>query len=443
MSTADEIAPLAPPAGTESAAADVAAIDSAADTAYWQRRMLTSTIIGYALYYFVRQNMSVAMPVLEAQGIDKLRLGVFLTAHKLLYGVSKFINGIIGDRVNARWFMTTGLLICAVINFCFGLCSGVVALGLLWAANGWFQGMGYPPCARLITHWFPPKQLATKMGTWNISHSLGAGITVVMCGYLVTHNWRLCFFVPASIAFTGAIGLAFALRDTPESLGMPPMEGTEHVGDSNESTWVTLRRLVFTNPHIWLLSIANFFVYSVRYGILDWGPTFLKQARGIDLTNATWLVAAYEACGLVGMLFGGWVTDRVFGGRPARACLFYMMGCTVSVLLFWLLPNQRWLTSAALLCSAGFFVYGPQSLIGTAAANLATKRAAASAVGLTGFFGYLSSTVTGVGIGALVEQHGWNAGFLVYTACSVVGTLLFACCWTAKAHGYEMTSADA
>ena len=61
------------------------------------------------------------------------------------------------------------------------------------------------------------------------------------------------------------------------------------------------------------------------------------------------------------------------------------------LLLFWFMPNQSPLTSATLLCMIGFFVYGPQSLIGAAAANMATKRAAAAAVGLTGFFGYLST----------------------------------------------------
>jgi OPA family glycerol-3-phosphate transporter-like MFS transporter/OPA family sugar phosphate sensor protein UhpC-like MFS transporter len=373
---------------------------------------------------------------MEQEGISKTQLGAFLTAGGLLYGLSKFVNGIVGDRVNARWFMATGLAFCGVINILFGLSASVLAFGVLWATNGWFQGIGFPPCARLMTHWFPPHRLATMMGTWNISHSLGAGVIVVLCGYLVLYDWRLCFFVPGGIALAGAIGLAVFLRDTPESLGMPPIEGTAHSADSAESRFDSLRRLVFANPYIWLLSFANFFVYSVRYGILHWGPTFLKQARGIDLTSATWLVAAYEIFGLLGMLVGGWLTDRVFAGRAARASFFYMIMCTCSLLLFWLLPNQWWVTSAALLCMAGFFIYGPQSLIGTAAANLATKRAAASAVGLTGLFGYLSTAVSGVGIGALVEHHGWDAGFMVFFAGGVAGTLLFACCWKAKAHGY-------
>jgi OPA family glycerol-3-phosphate transporter-like MFS transporter/OPA family sugar phosphate sensor protein UhpC-like MFS transporter len=410
---------------------------------YWQRRILTSTIIGYALYYFVRKNLSVAMPAMQAEGIDKVQLGLFLTAHGVIYGVSKFANGIIGDRINARWFMPLGLAVCAVLNISFGLSTAVVVLGLLWTVNGWFQGMGYPPCARLMTHWFSPRELATKMGIWNISHSLGLGTVVVLCGYLVGYGWRLCFFVPAGIALAGAAWLAFWLRDTPESLGLPPIEGTADLQHEVEPVFSSLRRLVFANPHIWLLSIANFFVYSVRYGVTDWGPTFLKEARGIEIKNATWFVAGYEVFGLLGMLIGGWVTDRYFSGRATRVCLVYMSLCTVMLLLFWFLPNQTPLTSATLLCMIGFFVYGPQSLIGAAAANMATKRAAAAAVGLTGFFGYLSTVISGVGIGALVEHNGWDAGFLAFVFCGLVGTLLFAVCWNAKAHGYSEPSVAA
>jgi len=426
-------------ADDSSAIADLLAVadEQTATYRYWQRRTLISTIVGYALYYFVRKNLSVAMPVMEVElGFSKARLGGFLTAHGLLYGVSKFVNGMIGDRVNARWFMTSGLVICALINIQFGLSSSVMAFGLLWAANGWFQGIGFPPCARLMTHWFPPRRFASSMAIWNTSHSLGAVGVLILCGYLAPINWRLCFLVPAAIVLIGAVWLAITLRDTPESLGLPPVEETDPVCDDIEPPAESMARLAFANPFIWLLSFANFFVYIVRYGILDWGPTFLKQARGIELANASWLIAAFEIAGMLGMLSAGWITDRVFAGRAARACLVYMALCTVALLLFWILPDQTWYTSGALLCMAGFFVYGPQSLVGTAAANLATKRAAASAVGLTGLFGYASTIVTGIGIGWLVDRHGWDAGFLVYMIAGMAGMLLFAACWTAGAHGY-------
>jgi OPA family glycerol-3-phosphate transporter-like MFS transporter/OPA family sugar phosphate sensor protein UhpC-like MFS transporter len=381
------------------------------------------------------------MPVMEKTlGVTKTDLGLFLTLHGVLYGVSKFVNGFFGDRCHVRTFMVTGLVLSAIMNVCFGLSSAVAALGFFWMINGWFQGMGFPPCARAYTHWVPPQELATKMSIWNASTNIGAGLVVVMCGYLLKYsgNWQLCFFVPAAIAFLCSVFLWFALPDTPPSVGLPEVEGTQSktkAGDSNDWKAVAVK-YVFSNPYIWLLAVANFFVYTIRYAVLDWGPTLLTQAKHLQLTNAAWMVAAFEISGMIGALIGGWLTDRLFGGRGFRSCVFYMALAGVSILLFWKVAGESFWLNTLFLCCSGFFIYGPQCLISIAAANLATKRAAASAVGLTGLFGYASTTLSGVGLGKLVQTYGWNAAFIGLLIVAAIGTLACALGWNAKADGY-------
>src|ERR1022692_1464078 len=242
----------------------------------WELRMMVATIVGYTIFYFVRKNLSMAMPVMEKSlGISKADLGLFLTLHGVLYGVSKFVNGFFGDRCNVRMFMVTGLVLSAIVNVFFGLSSAVAALGIFWMINGWFQGMGFPPCARAFTHWVPPRELATKMSIWNASTNIGAGAVVVMCSYLLSYfgNWRLCFFVPAAIALLCSVFLWFVLPDTPPSVGLPEVQGTENkaaVGESEDWKAVAVK-YVFSNPYIWLLAVANFFVYTIRYAVLAWG----------------------------------------------------------------------------------------------------------------------------------------------------------------------------
>lgn len=422
----------------------------------WQRRVLISSIIGYATFYFVRKNLSIAMPVMESSlGIRKTQLGLFLTMHGLLYGVSKFANGFLGDRANARVLMVSGLAMSAILNVLFGFSSTVIALGLIWTLNGWFQGMGFPPCARLMSNWFSPKQLATKFSLWNMSHPLGGGLIVIICGYLVAINWRFCFFVPAALALACAVFLWFALPDTPPSVGLPEVEGTgpltsadaavpaqnpEQSGVANQKSSREFRLFVyehvFRNKYIWLVSFANFFVYIIRYAVLDWGPTLLTQSKHIKIAHAGWMVAGFEFFGLIGALIGGWLTDKYFGGRAVRVCLIYMMLAGVSIFLFWRIPGQSELSTAALLGAAGFFIYGPQCLLAVAAANLATKKAAATAIGLTSIFGYASTVLSGWGLGALVQHYGWNVAFEGLIIVAVFGSLLFALAWGAKAHGY-------
>src|SRR5436305_4885164 len=84
---------------------------------YYRPRILLWSLVGYAMFYFVRKNLPVAMPVMEQQlGITKTSLGLFLTLHGVLYGISKFANGFLADRLNARYFMAAGLLLSAMLN---------------------------------------------------------------------------------------------------------------------------------------------------------------------------------------------------------------------------------------------------------------------------------------------------------------------------------------
>ncbi|SHE64878.1 MFS transporter, OPA family, glycerol-3-phosphate transporter/MFS transporter, OPA family, sugar phosphate sensor protein UhpC [Mariniphaga anaerophila] len=405
---------------------------------YWRTRVLYTTMIGYVMFYFVRKNISIAMPAIEADlGISKADLGLFLTLHGVVYGISKFVNGFFGDQTNPRYFMALGLFLSASMSLLFGLSSGVLAFGIFWLLNGWFQGMGFPPCANSLTNWFSPSERGVKFAMWNTSHSIGAALVLLLNSFLVVYDWRYCFIVPAALAFVGVLFILNRHRDNPESLGLPPVEvyknekaevsveEEEEKGDFKRF----VRKHVFGNPAIWFLCLANFFLYTIRYAILDWGPTFLTEMKGVDLQKAGWLVAGYEGFGILGMLSSGWMMDKVFKGRGGRAALIYMAICSVAVFFFWKLPNESPFFYGILLCVVGFFIYGPQALVGIIAANLATKKAAATAIGLTGLFAYLSTVLSGWGLGYLVTHHGWSLGFLLLVISGVAATVFFAFTW--------------
>ena len=94
-----------------------------------QWRMLIATMVGYTLFYFMRKNFSFAMPGLEQDcGISKSMLGNFLFAGGIVYGISKFVNGFIGDRCNSRRMLCFGLLVCTLVNVAFGFAPQIAGL---------------------------------------------------------------------------------------------------------------------------------------------------------------------------------------------------------------------------------------------------------------------------------------------------------------------------
>ena len=86
-----------------------------------------------------------------------------------------------------------------------------------------------------------------------------------------------------------------------------------------------------------------------------------------------------------------------------------------------------------ILAISGFLIYGPQALLGVTAANIATKKAASSAVGLIGFMSYLSTIITGVGFGFLADRFGgWSWIFITMGGLAAVGTALILSIWGIK-----------
>ena len=421
----------------------------------WRTRQLVITFWAYAVYYFVRKNFSVAMPLLERDlHITKTDLGIFLTAHSILYGISKFANGYFADRSNARTFLAFGLMASALLNFGFGFVNTVTLMGVMWCLNGWFQGMGFPPCARVLSHWFAPAERGTKWGLWNASHMVGAAVILAWAGYLgKNYGYKAIFFAPAGVALLMALVILIFMRDTPGSVGLPEVE--EYFGTEEEQKAASephreaeekqndpefsdfLKRRVFGNPYVWLICLANFCVYVVRYGFLDWAPTFLSQVKNYQLDHATWLTAGFEIAGLVGSLLAGIITDRYFPKKRAPICVAYMLGTAVSIVVLWKMPPGSFIYDAIVLFAVGFMVYGPQFLVGVMTADIVTKRAAATAIGLTGLFGYGSSVLYGYGLGAMVDRHGWDAGFGMLAGIAVLGAIFFALCWNAGASDEE------
>ena len=413
--------------------------DEAVDRTYrrWRVRTMYSMMTGYALFYFVRKNFSMAMPAFGDEfGYTKTDLGWLLTLFSVLYGVGKLVNGTLADRANPRYFMAIGLLGSAAVNVAFGLSHSLFFFSAFWLMNAWFQSMGWPPCARLLTHWYGRRELGTWWGIWNASHQIGGAGIVLLAGYLVsTYGWRSAFYVPAALAAVAALFVLNRLRDTPRSLGLPPIEVYRgdvdaDVADAADDDPASIREILFhhvlNNRFVWLMSLANFFVYIVRIGMLDWAPTFLTEAKGSDLAQAGWQVAGFEIVGIFGGLAAGAISDRVFRGHRAPVNVIYMI-CLAFVLVgLWYLPAGHFWLDAALLMAIGFLVYGPQMLTSVAATDYASKKAAATATGMVGLFGYLGSAVCGVGTGWLVDNWGWNGGFALYLVSGLLGTLVFA-----------------
>ncbi len=402
----------------------------------WRIRILYSIIIGYTTFIFCRQNFNIAMPALMNYfEVTKTQLGWILTASSIVYGVGKLCNGFFSDRLNARIFMVVGLAFVGIITLLSGFTSNITSLGLLWIVNNWFQSMGWPPATRMLIYWYTSNELGMKWSIGATSNQIGGAITMIICGYLIdVYGWETAFIIPGTIALLISLFLFNRLRNSPSEVNLPvvevykecdiPLRGEDYLLMSQ------LIKIVFYNRLVWYVCFANMFIYIIRLGVIFWAPVFLHELKNSTIAQTGWQVASYDISGLIGGIVAGWMSDKIFQGRRGPVGSIFMFALAVVLILFWQIPNEYETCSMIILAFAGFFVSGPQVLIGIATVDFTNKQAVGTANGFSSLFGYLGAALAGVCIGWISDNLGWNGVFLFFIFSAFLGGILFSLTWS-------------
>ena len=410
---------------------------------YWRWRVLYGMYVGYIFYYFTRKSFTFAMPALmQDLGLQISDLGILGSILSITYGMSKFLSGMLADRSNPRYFMATGLILTGVFNILFGMSSSIVFFAIFWCLNGVFQGWGWPPCARLLTHWYSQKERGTWWSLCSTSHSVGGALIPIVAAFCAQMwGWRFAMYIPGVTCIIVGIFIMNRLRDTPQSLGLPPIEKFKSDYPSEkkqEEKDVSVKEILFnhvlSNKYIWVLAISYFFVYIIRQAINDFGALFLIKSKGYSMMAASASIFWFEAGGVCGSLVAGWASDKIFKGRRGPINVLFSFAVVFALAGLYLAPANMIILDYILMFAVGFLIFGPQMLIGLAAVELSHKKAAATSNGFVGWIAYLGAATAGYPISKIAEVYGWHGFFVSLGVCGVVSVLLLLPLWKIKSN---------
>lgn len=417
---------------------------------YWRIRLVYSMYIGYIFYYFSRKSFTFITPFLcTSFGFEKTQIGILASILSIAYGISKFTSGILCDQSNPRYFMAIGLILTGILNILFGFSSSFVVFALVWGLNGWFQGWGWPPCAKLLTYWFSLKERGTWWSICTTSHTVGGFLIAYLAAYCgQQYGWRIAMCVPGILCVLVGFFLLNRLRDVPSSLGLPPVEKFKQESvDSVETrppitesgsaeTSLSVKRILFecvlNNKYVWVLSISYFFVYLIRSAVNDWGPLYLVETKGYTPFVAAGCISWFEVGGFFGVLLAGWGSDYCFQGRRVPMTVLSSIGLVISLIVFWSWMPEHFIAESCVVTLIGFFIFGPQTLIGLAAAELVDKKAVATSNGFAGCIANIGAASAGYPLMKVTELWGWEGFVVALIFCSVMIMLLLFPMWTAK-----------
>ena len=370
-----------------------------------------SATFGYGMYYVCRLSLNVIKkPIVDEGVFSETELGIIGSILFFTYAIGKFTNGFLADRSNINHFMSTGLLVTALVNLCLGFTHSFYLFAILWGISGWFQSMGAASCVVGLSRWFNDKERGSFYGFWSASHNIGEALTFIIIASIVgAFGWRAGFWGAGIVGLLGVIIIGLFLHDTPQSKGLPAIniiQTAPQKSDCSMEEFNKAQKQVLKNPAIWILALSSAFMYISRYAVNSWGVFYLQAEKGYDTLNASFIISISSVCGIIGTLLSGVLSDKFFSGNRNLPALIFGLINTFALCLFLLIPGVHfWLDVLAMILfglSIGVLIC---FLGGLMAVDIAPRNASGAALGVVGVASYIGAGLQDVMSGILIEGN--------------------------------------
>lgn len=278
----------------------------------WQRRYSVLIVLfgAYLLCYIDRMAMATAIPFIARDlHLSPLAMGGVLSAFFLGYSCMQIPGGLLADRLGPNRVMTVSIAGWSVFTGLTGAIGSLHALLAIRAVFGVFEGPFPATASKAIALWFPPNEVGRANGVQLTAVKLGGALApLIVTPVILAWGWRAAFvmlFVP------GLILTVLVWKFVKDS---PPGVRRETRAVEQPVSRVPIAQ-VLKRPAIVWCAVALFFCNIASWGLMNWLPTYLLNARGFSAAKMGIMTSLPFLTGAVGFYLGGYLSDRFFNRR--------------------------------------------------------------------------------------------------------------------------------
>jgi sugar phosphate permease len=405
----------------------------------YRMQLFTATWLSYAGFYLCRKVYAVVKHALKLEfGFNDEQIALPWTIYLLCYMLGQFLAAWLGRRMESRRVLAYGMTIAAASNVALGwLVDTHHASELLWICvlmgiHGLAQATGWPHNVALFANWTHRSERGTLFGVWGTCYQLGAVAGKGLAGLLLGWLGLAWSFYGSSIVFF-VITAAFVLlaKERPQSVGLTLADAAEPDAPAPQEKngasppEAPLPR-GFTSAIV-AMGLIYFGMKFLRYALDSWSALILGEHFALSSSVSAYLSTAFDWIGLLGVIFGGWWSDRMPGSRRTPVIFYMSLCCLVCTFLMWLVGLSTPTVFVVLLGLIGFFEMGPDALLsGACAMDVGSRRQAALAAGVINGFGSIGPILQEPLIGWLKQVFGLGSVFMLLV---IVGVATTAATW--------------
>lgn len=358
----------------------------------------------YSAGYVARTVLSGIMPRLEAENIFELAdLGYMGSAFLLMYGIGQLINGIIGDYINPKFMIFTGLTGAGFITYFFPFIKNPVYLILLWGFCGFLCSMLWGPMSKIVSE-NSNNNLARKlMLVLTGSSIVGSMISYIICALI--GFWQLAFYLSGIYIIIASL-FWLILMTKFENKG-------QIVYKIEKTTFKRNKKLKEKHDYSFYLQMAiipatiSIMLNSViRNAASYWIPTYIAQAFNISESFSATIVIILPVVNLLGAI-GAFRILKYFKDDEHKlsSLLFLFAALMFVVMLIW--PNVPAIAISAIFLAAASMAGVHNLLLAVYTLRFANTNKTSAVAGFLDSAAYLAAGVANIFIGLWIEEFSW------------------------------------
>jgi len=381
-------------------------------------------VLGGVVNYLDRSTLSVANTTIAQEfGLNALQMGLLLSAFSWPYAIANLPAGFLVDKFGPKKMFAFAAGAWSLVSM---VTAAANSFGFLYAARvalGIAESPFFTSALKVNERWFNKSERALPVSLVNTGSQIANAIAPPLLTFLLlTMSWRGMFII------VGAFGIVIALvwlriyRD-PTLKEQSMIKGAEAEARVAATVEQVAWGQLFKHRNTWFMVLGAFGIFYTVWVYLTWLPSYLQTARGFSLADSGWLASLPFICGIVGVVFGGWLSSRLVqqGVGTVRARKIPIVGgallAAASVLPVAYVDNTA---LAVALLSVGYFASQvPIGCLWTLASDIAPSNQVASLGAIQNFGGFMGAAVAPVVTGAILTATDGN-----YTLVFLIGGVL-------------------
>jgi MFS family permease len=400
------------------------------------RYVVTAFAVALAVITYIdRVGISVAAPLIrEDLALTSIQMGWALSAFGWAYAVFEIPGGWLGDRIGPRRVLMRIVIwwsfFTAATGWAWSASSLIVTRGLFGAG----EAGAFPNLTRVFTTWLPVKERERAQALLWLATRVSGAFTPLLVALLIQRvSWRRTFELFGIIGVVWAVLFYRWYRDAPSEHPAVNKAELELLPPAAETALATAGvpwGVIFTNPHVWLLSIQYMCLAYGWWFYINWLPTYLRDARGASMTFGALLSGLPLLLGGLGCLVSAYLvpllTKRFGSVSVARRIVAVTGFCGASACIFIFTGISDPVRAMFVLGMAGFFNDFVMPAAWASTMDIG-GRYAGTVSGAMNMMGSIAgaSSVTVVGYLLFWTSGNWTLTFYISSGVYLVGAV----CW--------------